>query len=221
MGLDITVKRILKEPKYKDDYLRLLDNDGNYCRNEYPDWTIPFEQDKEEEWYDWEKLKQETGLDINECEWHGESYGTEGCFMKLWPKSAGKYPTPTDFLDEDGKCDYDKYQAVVSEHLIVLDIEKIPTYKKVIKVLYCEEVGYQRKGLNHKFYEDYDKGKIGYFVWSKAELERYKQDYCDEPYKYVYPNGKETDTMIYPKDNFQRNIIDNFIEGECCVTFSW
>ena len=75
-----------------------------------------------------------------------------------------------------------------------------------MKVLYTEEVGYQRKGLNGKFYDDYEEGKIGYYVWDKKELERYKQDYCDSD---------------EAKDNFQHNIIDKFVDGEYVARFSW
>ena len=104
---------------------------------------------------------------------------------------------------------------------IKIDLEKVPLKEKSIKVLPIEEVGYQRKGLNGKFYDDYEAGKIGYFVWTKAELERYKEEYCDEPYEYVYPNGEKSGDMIYPKLDFQRHIIDHFTEGEDCVTFDW
>ena len=62
------------------------------------------------------------------------------------------------------------------------------------------------KGCNGNFYADYDADKIGYFVWSKSELERYKEDYCDT---------EET------KEYFQHNIIDKFEEGKDCVTFDW
>ena len=105
--------------------------------------------------------------------------------------------------------------------IIKIDLKKVPTYEKKIKVLYYDEVGYQRKGLNAKFYDDYENGKIGYFVWTKAELERYKQEYCDEPHEYIYPNGTKSGDMVYPKENFQRNIINNFTEGEDCVIFDW
>ena len=33
--------------------------------------------------------------------------------------------------------------------------------------------------LNGNFYADYDADKIGYFVWYKSELERYKAYYCN------------------------------------------
>lgn len=221
MGLDITVCKIVKEKK--KDYFRLIDDDGNY-KNNFPAWTKKFEDEVVEDWYDWDKYKKETGIDINECQWEGESYGKEGSFMDLWPKSAGEYPKVEDFKigkDENGDIyDWDKYDATIAEHLIKIDLDKVPLYKKKIKVLYYEEVGYQRKGLNSKFYKDYDEGKIGYFVWTKAELLRYKRDYCSNKYEYIYPSGKRSGEYVYEKRSFQRNIIDNFGK-HCCVTFDW
>ena len=138
--------------------------------------------------------------------------------MTLWPNSAGECPHIEDFTDNNGVRDWNKYDAFRKQHIIEVNLDKVPTYQKEIKVLYYEEVGYQRKGLNKKFYEDYRNDVIGYFVWTKEELERYKELYCDDPYQFVYPNG-DLGQMVYPKDDFQKNIIDNFVEGKDCVIF--
>lgn len=234
MGLDITVYKIVKGVPGEDfdekdfaeynEYFRLINDDGDY-ENNFPEWTKQYEHTVVEDWYDWEKYKEETGIDINDCQWLGESYSEEGCFMDVWPNSCGKKPELEDFkLDnsQDGhNYDFDAYDKYRKEHTVKIDLEKVPTKKKEIKVLYRDECGYQRKGLNDKFYEDYKNGKIGYFVWSLKELKRYKKDYCDKPYFYQYPNGKKTDTRIYPKRAFQEHVIDNFVEGECVVTFDW
>lgn len=198
MGLDISVLRIQKKSEGQDSYLRLVDDSGNY-ENDFPEWTKAFEQDQTESWFDWQKYKEQTGIDLDQCDWHGEEYSERGCILTVSPKGV--------------EC--------TDETKIEIDLKKVPTYKKALKVLFYSEVGYQRKGLNGKFYEDYKAGKIGYFVWTKAELERYKQDYCDEPYEYIYPNGKKSGKMVYPKDDFQKNIIDEFVEGKDCVTFDW
>ena len=216
MGLDICVRKIIKIPKDKYDYFRLIDDDGNYDRRGFPEWTKPFENEITENWYNWKKYKEETGIDIEECDWHGESYGPEGSFMTVSAKNA-EVPE----WDEKKYKSWEEYEDARNKVLIRIDLKKVPTYEKTIKVLYFEEVGYQRKGLNTNFYKDYKDGKIGYFVWSKAELEHYKQDYCDEPYEYIYPNGEKSGNMVYPKDNFQKNIIDNFTEGKDCVIFNW
>lgn len=216
MGLDICVKKITKTPKDKNDYFRLIDDNGDYNRKDFPEWTKSFEKEVTESWYDWKKYKEETGIDIDNCDWHGESYGEDGCFMEVSPKGV-ELPD----WDEKKYKDWEEFEADRNKVIIKIDLKKVPTYEKKIKVLYYDEVGYQRKGLNAKFYDDYVNGKIGYFVWTKAELERYKQEYCDEPHEYIYPNGTKSGDIVYPKENFQRNIINNFTEGEDCVIFDW
>jgi hypothetical protein len=226
MGLDITVKRIIKRPEtIKDNwnYFRLIDNDGNY-ESKFPEWTKKFETIITEKWYNWEKYKQETGIDIKECTWLGEEYA-EKALLFLWDNKYGKCPEPEDFVDgknEDGSIKYniEEYLKQKTLHTITVDFDKVPTYNKEITVIFYEEVGYQRKGLNSQFYKDYEEGKIGYYVWNLKELQRYKKEYCDKPFNQVYSNG-EVGQKIYPKQNFQNNIINNFKEGECVVTFSW
>lgn len=219
MGLDISVCKIVKEKNDQERYFRLIDDDGNY-KNDFPSWTKEFEDTFTETWYDWKKLKEETGIDIDNCEWHGEEYSEKGAFMKLWPKEFGEYPNIEDFKIGENKYDFDAYEKKCDEHIIILDLRTVPTFKKEIRILWYDEVGYQRKGLNRKFYSDYRDGKIGYFVWTKKELLRYKRDYCDKKYEYIYPSGKPSGEYVYEKRNFQRNIIDNFGE-HCCVTFDW
>lgn len=87
--------------------------------------------------------------------------------------------------------------------------ESIPTYTKRDTVAYWLEEGYQRKGLNGQFYQDYRDGKIGYYVYTLDELKRYKEDYCITEENFDY------------KEYFQEQIIDKFVEGECVVSFDW
>ena len=175
MGLDIYVRKIIKEQKREDDYFQIDDEENNIP---FPEWTKPFENEIVEKRFDWEKYKEESGIDIN------DDYP---CYR--YEKLTVLYPIKV------GENEY-----------INIDLDKVPICEVKIKSLFYEEVGYQRKGLNSNFYKDYEDGKIGKFVWTKEELERYKKDYCDNELS---------------KNNFQENIIDNFTEGEDCVTFSW
>lgn len=207
MGLDICVKKIVdkseaKESEFGYDYIRLIDDEGNYINN-FPIWTKEFEYDFEEDWYDWKKFKEETGIDVKDSDWISTEYG-ERAIMTIWPHSAGKLPEVEDFKNGDN-IDWNAWREA-RKPIITIDLKKVPTYKKNVKILYTEEVGYQRRGLNKKFYDDYDAEKIGYYVWSKEELVRYKRDYCDD-----YP----------AKQNFQENIINNFEDGRCVCEFSW
>lgn len=203
MGLDICVKRICKkeEAKGKYDYFSLVDNDGNYL-NIFPSWTRNFETVITKESYDWKKYKEETGLDIDEYDILNYSFGAEDNYLEIAPKNI-EFPM---WNGGKGWKDYKEYQKAYEKAVIKINLDNFPTYDKEIKVIYYKEIGYQRKGLNSRFYEDYRSEKIGYFVWDKKELERYKNDYCDDS---------------CAKENFQRRIIDNFEEGKDCVIFDW
>lgn len=181
MGLDISVyrlKQIDETCRKNEDYFTLNED------NNFPDWTKPFITKELQEYYDWDKFKEESGIDVDALKWCGTKYDGENSEMYL--------------RDEEDKE-------------ITIKLEKIPLRKQIDDVIGFEEVGYQRKGLNSKFYRDYEEGKIGYFVWTKSELERYKEEYCDEV---------DQDGLNF-KENFQKNIIDKFIEGKDCVTFDW
>lgn len=214
MGLDITVHRITKTPKDEGEYFQLMDDDGNY-RNDFPEWTKEFEQKIVETWYDFEKYKEQTGIDLNDYVTDMQKFnGKDDSYMLVHHKDV-------ELPEWDEKSDYEEFEAERRKLQLKIYFKDIPTMKHETVVLYYEEVGYQRKGLNSKFYQDYGDGKIGYFVWSLDELKRYKDEYCDNPQKYVYPDGTVSDTWVYQKKDFQKNIIDNFVEGECVVTFSW
>lgn len=191
MGLDISVCKLKKkenEINESDNFFRMVNDNYDFSDRNFPQWTKKFFTSYKQEMYDWEKYKEQTGIDVPAMVWCSTEYG-EKCIMTL------------ESNDEEKKR-------------IEIDLDEVPTYFKDIQIVPYEEVGYQRKGLNSKFYEDYDNGKIGYFVWSKKELERYKEEYCDE--KSPYGDDYES-----PKTNFQHNIIDKFTEGEDCVIFDW
>lgn len=174
MGLDISVCLLTKK-KQKRHFTISINGEIKDNFKEFPHWTIPLKHFKKEDGYDWQEYQQQTGLDVENSIVEGFYYGKENFVIITTP---------------DNK-----------EHKINLDT--FPTKKILVGFIYYKEVGYQRKGFNAKFYEDYQNNKIGYFVWTKAELERYKKDYAEDP------------------EEFQKNIIDNFIEGKCVVTFDW
>lgn len=176
MGLDIIVYRLKKLDnirKENDDFF-IIHKDNNF-----PDWSKKFISKRGQDYYDWKKFKEESGIDVESLKICGEKYSKEGCFL---------------FLKDD------------NENEITVDFEKVSIRKQIDDVIGREEVGYQRKGMNGNFYNDYEEDKIGYFVWTKSELEKYKEDYCDT---------EES------KERFQHNIIDKFEEGKDCVIFDW
>lgn len=197
MGLDICVYRLRKATdldKKNKNYIRLIDNNGEYNDLEFPDWALKLKTEHTEQWYDWDLYEKQTGISIKDMQ-----------IVSFGPNKDGIYTLT--FKDKNN-------------NYIEIPRNSIPLYDKNIFIIGEEEVGYQRKGFNYKFYEDYRSGKIGYCVWSKKELERYKEDYCEPSYEYNQFYGKKLGTMS-PKEEFQKNIIDKFIKGECYVCFDW
>ena len=94
---------------------------------------------------------------------------------------------------------------------IDINLKDLPRKNIHRDVVYYKEVGFQRKGLNHKFYEDCNKKLIKYpYIWTLKELYEFKDEYCDEI--------RVIDGIThYAKKDFQKNIIDNFEEGKCVV----
>lgn len=158
--------------KKTDNYFRLIDDELNYYNN-FPEWTKEYEKEIEELFDDWDEYKERTGINIYDY-----------CISMI----CG------DFME----C----YHKDDNSNVLKINFNDVKEKKVKIKVLYKEEVGYQRKGLNIQFYNDYEAGKIGYYVWNKKELMRYKTDYANNP------------------DEFQENIIDNFSKN-CVCTFDW
>ena len=216
MGLDISVYKIVRKKDAGKDafYFRLIDNDGNY-ENNFPEWTKKFECTKTETWYDYDKFKEQTGIDIDDYECLMEAFEGKDSYMEVITKEFAK--TEPKYIHDGDNTEWEKWMDERDKQTMKIYFKDIPTYKKKIKILYKKEVGYQRKGLNADFYKDYREGKIGYFVWNKKELERYRNDYCDDD----HPSEYDRHYICTPKADFKENIIDNFIEGECCVTFDW
>ena len=85
-------------------------------------------------------------------------------------------------------------------------MDNVPLYYKDITILCYNQLAYQEIEFNDKFLENYEAEKkieSGIYLWTKKDLEQYKNEYCipDE------------------KDRFQKYIIDKFTEGEDCVCF--
>jgi len=79
---------------------------------------------------------------------------------------------------------------------------------QAFEVLYITEIGYQRKGMNKRFYEEFENDQL-YF--SISDVRKAK----------AYIEGmSESDTNNLLK-SFQQNFIDNFTEGESIFIVSW
>lgn len=122
----------------------------------------------------------------------------------------------------DGRVYYSlNHPWKISRLLVEIKIINPPTYKKMERCILCEEVGYQRKGANKKFYED--------GMWDSPCVVDLKtlNDHWERYFSHSTPesNGGWGSSVEYKQDdgemkeNFKRNIIDNFIEGETFVVY--
>ena len=75
-------------------------------------------------------------------------------------------------------------------------------------VMYVKTKGYQRKGMKRKFYSEFKNDGL-YF-----DLESVKK-------AYHYLEADHISTLSELQENFQKNFIDNFVEGESIFHISW
>lgn len=165
-----------------DNFVRLIDNvtDYNFADYGFPEWVKKFYTPYKDELYDWEKYKEQTGIDVSSLE----------C-VALYGNSDMK--PIADFIDNEN-------------NKVTIELDNVPLYYKDITILCYNQLAYQEIDFNNKFLENYEAEKkieSGIYVWTKKDLEQYKNEYCipDE------------------KDRFQKYIIDKFTEGEDCVCF--
>lgn len=215
MGLDIMVYKIRKTALKNNnkEYFRLIDDDGNY-KNVFPEWTKAFEKTVTETWFDWEKYKEKTGIDTSKLYVWEEYYGgLENGYIKFYPEKLATEEPEADAPEEEVERWLDKVEA----NIIKVMVKDVPQKKVKIKVLYREEIGYQRRGLNDKFYEEHNEDCGDYIAWTKEELEHVLNVGCDED----HPSEHDRHYICTPKADFKENIIDAFVEGKCCVWFNW
>ena len=165
-----------------DNFVRLIDNvtDYNFADYGFPEWVKKFYTPYKDELYDWEKYKEQTGIDVSSLE----------C-VALYGNSDMK--PIADFIDNEN-------------NKVTIELDNVPLYYKDITILCYNQLAYQEIEFNDKFLENYEAEKkieSGIYLWTKKDLEQYKNEYCipDE------------------KDRFQKYIIDKFTEGEDCVCF--
>ena len=87
--------------------------------------------------------------------------------------------------------------------LTVVDGEEANT-----KGIYFKEKGYQRKGMNSAFYQDFQNDKL-YF------------DLANVKKAYGYLKADQISTLEGLQQNFRQNFIENFVEGESVFFAGW
>jgi hypothetical protein len=80
--------------------------------------------------------------------------------------------------------------------------------KRNVNVIYFKEIGYQRKGMSSKLFKDFENEK------PYLDLDTVKK-VCK------YLQADHISSLEELQQNFQKNFIDNFIEGESVFYASW
>jgi predicted AlkP superfamily phosphohydrolase/phosphomutase len=90
-----------------------------------------------------------------------------------------------------------------AEKEVSLEVKNPPTIPKLEKCITAEEIGYQRKGANSKFYDDgmWDSEPI---LDKDVVIEHWKKYFSDDDYSVK---------------NFKEQIVDKFVEGETFLLY--
>ena len=183
MGLDISLRRLYDTAQNEEDtnYLILDEKDKDlFSKSKMMDKVFPLMV----EYFDLENYLTKVAVPGSRMEdWHWR--------MTFWPEEFDDICWVFHYIPTGN--DYEVRGANVG------------IYKKQEPVVYYETIGYQRKGMNRRFYKDFESGKLNYFVLDKVTLEMYRDTYVEDDMK----------------EHFQENIINSFVEGETVVTFSW
>lgn len=178
-------------PKSNDDFNQ--EDDRYFNITEFPvlEAFSHLTFEKEQEYYDLDGELTKRGFNLEDIKWTGTEYD-EG--VKL------------SFVTKDGQ---------------EIDLIDPPIIKKLEKFLMVEEVGYQRKGANKKFYED--------GMWDSPPVLKLDtlKDHWEKYFSHQTPDSAggwgsgveyelEDEEM---KTRFKENIIDKFIEGETFVLY--
>jgi hypothetical protein len=120
---------------------------------------------------------------------------------------------PTENASDDKVLDYftvdelNVFQGYVERHnqfIIEKDFDELGKDN----VMYFESKGYQRKGMSGKFYSDFGNDKLYFDLQSVIKA-------------YQYLEADHISKLAELQDNFQKNFIDNFVEGESIFHISW
>ena len=91
-----------------------------------------------------------------------------------------------------------------SRFIVEMDFEEFGKSE----VIYFEKKGYQRKGMNRRFYSDF---RNDGFYFDLPSIKK----------AYQYLDGDHINSLVELQENFQKNFIDNIIEGKSIFFVSW
>jgi len=99
------------------------------------------------------------------------------------------------------------FQGYVERHNKLIIEKDFDEFDKE-NVIFFESKGHQRKGMSSKFYSDFENDKLYFDLQSVIKA-------------YQYLEADHISTLVELQDNFQKNFIDNFVEGESIFHISW
>lgn len=196
MGLDISIiKPIETTDKIRDSYVSGNDDLDNIRVIDLSDY-YPDELPKDENWMRYiDPFVREIEIDI---------FDLDKIRLKLGISDSHELVMIGD--GELGFSDNPDNEMIIYEFD---DLSKVPTTIGIAKILSGIEISYQRKGANSRFY---DEDKWPSLVWSKEELNEYRDKY------FSHNLGKNNDTEYNLSDEemrsrFEKNIMSKFSEG--------
>lgn len=104
---------------------------------------------------------------------------------------------------------------------IAVDLVNPPTFDRVDRCIACDEIGYQRKGANTKFYQDgmWDSQCV---IDSKILNEHWEKYFSKQTPESPGGWGSGVEFVLEDdemKNRFKENIVDKFVEGETFVIY--
>lgn len=154
-----------------------------------------FEVEAPVEYIDFDPLFKKLGLNEDDYSCIVSCYGGGRARFEFLPNSIS--------TESDRKT--------IEENTIVFEEEVYPTKIVMEKGFFAgEEVGYQRKGANKRFYDDGKWDDNTVVIDRETLLDDWKKYFSDEDDAYYGENAKQ---------HFKENIIDKFVDGETIVCY--
>lgn len=154
-----------------------------------------FEVEAPVEYIDFDPLFKKLGLNEDDYSCIASYYGCERARFEFLPNSIS--------TESDRKT--------IEENTIVFEEEVYPTKIVTEKGFFVgEEVGYQRKGANKRFYDDGKWDNNTVVIDRETLLDDWEKYFSDEDDAYYGKNAKQ---------HFKENIIDKFVDGETIVCY--
>jgi len=221
-------KNAVETPDEDDEYslfdhpeLKIWENLSYEKEMTYVDWKKSFSDlglnDEDYEWCssggvtdDWERHEQDVRVALKIDDWattrqHLDSVlkTNDWATVKehfILASTPNEWETVKQHLDWNLFDTYVTFKNKISGEKLVFKEKSLPIYSRIEKIIFCEEIGYQRKGANKQFFTDK--------IW-------------DSPAIVDLKTLNEIGEKYFSHDeNFKENIIDKFVEGETFVLFT-